>query len=314
MAEAAAGPVGIYEHPQLIGPTTTSQSLDNARRLATVVLLRGLQAQAAGDPLRFVGGLRVSLALAASLRNKSVVAALHAGYMVERTTASAVQSWLTAMPAEPGLVRTAVRVWALTQAVALLQEADDRAPFDPRPNLLAERYLLREWLKGPSQWLPDRLTPSGGQRDAANPEADLVGFAWTVPWERERTRRLLGLGFEAGFPPPRARALVWDRPGAELLLARRPSPEELATDERNARVVRRATLLRAAVRLYQERAGSVPAALEDLVAAKVLPAVPLDPFDDRPFRYRVQARDDPFRGVGLPVTSGPSCFLIIIFN
>src|SRR5205823_3675796 len=39
MAEAAAaGPVGIYEPPQLIGQSSTSQSLDNARRMALAVL------------------------------------------------------------------------------------------------------------------------------------------------------------------------------------------------------------------------------------------------------------------------------------
>lgn len=280
VAVAVASPdVGMYEHPQLIGTTATTQALDHARRLATVVLARGLQRQAAGDPAEFVASLRAVVPLAASLENRSIVAALMTGYWVERATAEAVRNWLRAMDADPA--GAARREQVLRQAIDALRAADRPEPFDPRPHLLVERHVLREAQKAPAQWV-DRH--SGG-RDGPNPEADLIGFAWTVPWERERTRRLLGLGFEGG-PWPGQFRLVQDRPGFELLLARRPGRHELVTEDQVTRAVRRGTLLRVAIRLHEERTGRPPATLAELVTAGCLPAVPADPFDAEPFRYR----------------------------
>jgi hypothetical protein len=281
-AAAAAPTVGIYEHPLLIGVPLTTQAIDQARRMAAVVLARGLQRQAAGDPAEFVTSLWVTLRLAASLRNQSIVTALHSGHAVERSAADAVWWWLKEMDADPD--RGAEREKVLRDAVAVLLAADDVPPFDPRPHLLAERHVLREALRAPAQFVGPRHTPA---RDTtANPEGDLVAFAWTVPWERERTRRLLGLGFEGG-PRPAEAALVGDRPAAwETLLIRRPGASELRADDRMIRAVRRGTLLRVAVRLHEELTGRPPAALDDLVTAGCLPAIPADPFDGRPFRYR----------------------------
>ena len=50
VADAAALPIGVYELPQLISTTAaTVTALDNARRMAVVLLVRGLRAQADGD-------------------------------------------------------------------------------------------------------------------------------------------------------------------------------------------------------------------------------------------------------------------------
>ena len=70
----------------------------------------------------------------------------------------------------------------------------------PTPHFLAERYALREAEKVPGQWLPQRNAPETGPTEEANNEAELVALGWAVPWERERTRRLVGLGYEAGPP------------------------------------------------------------------------------------------------------------------
>lgn len=285
-AGAAAAPLGMYEHPQLINvnTNTTTAALDQGRRLAAFLLARGLQRQAAGDPTEFVASLRVTLRLSATMRNQSIISALTAGQAVERTAADATWHWLAAMEPNPDPVGRAVRVLALRHAVAVLRAADDEKPFDPTPHLLVERYVLREGQKSPAQWLADRLA-AGASKDAPNPEADLLGFAWTVPWERERTRRLLGLGFEGG-PSPSAYRLVTDRPGHEWLLARRNGANELAAEDQSMKALRRGTLLRVAVRLYEEQAGRPPEALADLVAAGCLPELPADPFDGGPFRYR----------------------------
>ena len=65
----------------------------------------------------------------------------------------------------------------------------------------------------------------------SNPEVDLVEFSWAVPWERERTRRLLGLGFEAGTRPG-AEKFVQGRPGAETP----PDPSSVAARSDGSRL------------------------------------------------------------------------------
>jgi hypothetical protein len=47
----------------------------------------------------------------------------------------------------------------------------------------------------------------------------------------------------------------------------------------------RACRILLALRLYTVRKGQLPAGLADLVGEGLLPAVPIDPFSERPFRY-----------------------------
>lgn len=276
--EAAGRSIGAFADPRLVSPTAKDAALENSRRMALVLVARGLQKQTAGDPLVMVHNLRIVLALGRSLRDQSTVVSLLTGQAVGHIALFGADRWLEARDGRPDLLR---------EAIGVLRGDDEAAPFDPTPHFLAERYILREALKSPGQWLPVQITLPGQDRDAVAAEADLVAFAWTVPWERERTRRLVGLGFESRAPAASGR-LVRGRPGATtFLLARSPAGEELAEFDRQLRVRRRVAILRLAVRLYQAEKGTVPPALADLVAAGLLPAVPLDPYDNRPLRYRV---------------------------
>jgi hypothetical protein len=284
-AEKAAAPdlpLGIYEHPRLIGTSFDPARLVNARRMGIALVIRGIQQQAGGDHADFPRRLRVALPLAANVRNNSVYRAWQEGNAIDRAALLGTDHWLRRLPAgHPALLRAALDA---------VRASDTTAPFDPRPHLLAERYVLRERQKAPSGWLPDRLTPPAGNREASNPEVDLVAFAWTVPWERERTRRLLGLGFEAGFEPDARRevyGLIRGRPGAADM---RPKPDMVEPD-RALRVLRRAVILKLAVRLFQDTHESrdVPGSLTDLLTAGILPSLPADPYDPAggTFRYRV---------------------------
>lgn len=140
----------------------------------------------------------------------------------------------------------------------------------------------------PNQWLQTSLTPPGGLPERAAPEVDLVTFAWSVPWERERTRRLVGLAPDA---PPGSDlfALVSGRPGASLL-ARNRSATDAAEGEMYLRVARRVVVLKAAVLAYRAERGGPPVALAELVAAKIIERLPEDPYAaGRAFGYRVSA-------------------------
>lgn len=141
-------------------------------------------------------------------------------------------------------------------------------------------------MRAPAQWLATALTPSRGDPERAAAEADLVTFAWSLPWERERTRRLVD---RAPDPVPRLGfyQLVLGRPGAGLLLRNRPAGD-LAEKDVQLRVARRALILAAAVTAYQLDRGGPPAALADLVDQHYLDRLPDDPFTDgKPFGYRV---------------------------
>jgi hypothetical protein len=310
LVEKAAGwPTGIYEDPRRFTGSGTGVGLENARRMALVVLARGLQRQARdGDHAAFIGSFRVALALARALRNRSITPAAMTGQAVERLALYSAYQWARNLPAGSGAGRLAA-AWLTTLLLAEHLEPHPDAPFDPTPHLLAERYVLRGLLAAPSQWLPATVTPPGKSTDGANAEADLIGFAWTVPWERERTRRLVGRVFGSDGRPGPDPQLLRGRPGTPLLLIRSAAAADLTDADRAVRTIRRGVALVLAVRLYQILDGRMPENLGELVAAGYLPFVPPDPFDAQPFRYRVStgetlAQSARTAGIGRPFGPG----------
>lgn len=271
---------GLYEHPLRSGTPASSLALMNGRRMGTALLVRGLQQQAQGRPNEFVAELRTALALSRSLRNGSIVSSLGTGNEITSRAVAATGRWLGELEGRPDLLREAIRAIA---------DDDPAEPFDPRPHLLAERYVLRDLAKVPAQWLPAQLTPPRRDPEQVAGVVDLIGIAWNVPWERERTRRLLGIGFEAGNRTPENRTLIRGRPGSNLFAIRGQTPAEMVENDRQLRTHRRAVLLSLAIHLYLLEKGTAPTDLAALVAANYLPSVPLDPYDDLPFRYRVSA-------------------------
>ncbi len=283
VATAAQRPIGIYEYPQMIGVTGTSATpMDNAKRMAVALLARGLQRQAAGDDADFLAKFRATLALSRTLRNGSIVAGFHSGAEVERLTLVALDQWLDRLPARADKLRA---------AADLLRSTQLPDQFDAAPYFLAERYVLREGMKAPAQWLPNLIAPPGGNLEAIATEVDLVGVAWAVPWERERTRRIVGLGFESGLPAnPK---VVLGRPGTGLLIGRIRNPADLIDIDRQLCGLRRTAALKVALRAYRADHGKYPDALPDLVAGGYLRQLPADPYDEnRVFGYRLAKPGD----------------------
>lgn len=287
---AAARPVGFYEDPRLYSESAGHQPLENARRMAMAILARGLLLQVRnGDHAAFVGSYRTVMMLVWNLRNRSIIGAAQLGYIVERSALFAVYQWMKHLPPIDGF-RRLESAWLLALAFAANLESDPHAPFDPTPHLLAQRYIVRGLMSAPNQWLPDSISPAGKSRDAAHVEADLVSFAWTVPWERERTRRLVGRVLASGnhiVPNP----LVRGRPGTQLLVAWGTSASDLTELDRVVRTLRRGVSILLATRRYQvnDPSGRAPATIDDLVRTGCMPYVPPDPYDGKPFRYRVSA-------------------------
>lgn len=307
-AEAARKPTGLFEPPLTAGSARGVSTMEYGRRMGLAVAAHGLRRQRQGDPGAFVDDLRTALALGRNFRNGSGVPALRNGLSVGRAAFAAVDPWLRQLDGRPDLVREALGVVledersVLTRRLpdgtvlpAEVPAADGHVPFDPVPHLLAERFVVRDLLKAPGQWLADQLTPAGREREVNVPVADLIAFGWATPWEKERTRRLVGLSPDrraaAGLP-----GLARGRPGAAYVV-RAPNPEDLAEQDRLFRAARRGATLKLAVRVYQaEHDGNPPADLAALVP-DYLPAVPTDPYSDAPFKYRVATGQNPPPGV-----------------
>ncbi|MCC7493274.1 MAG: hypothetical protein IT204_13050 [Fimbriimonadaceae bacterium] len=108
-----------------------------------------------------------------------------------------------------------------------------------------------------------------------------------LPRMLENRNRLLARAIrEAGQPPGRRRPLpganrAWDLSGS---LAPVYQQALNASDRRRGQP--RLVACAYAIRVYLDRHGRLPAKLDELVADGLLPAVPRDPFDDQPIRYR----------------------------
>ncbi len=343
---AAQRPVTVYESPTLINTAeTTATALDNARKMARTILTRGLQRSAGGDPGAFLSAFRTVVALARNLRNGGGHQALSAAIEVERFALLAADHWLElavtsttafhtladvtpragagahpALSFGPEVVRF-VRAGAVEGAAELARAAavgDDPAPFDARPHLLVDRYYIRGVTQAPNRWLTLMLdTRRDPERAAA--EADLVALAWAVPWERERSRRLVGLAPEV-HPGPDLGPLVAGRPGGALL-ARARTALDAADTELQIRILRRVTILKAALVVHHGRTGRPPAVQEELVTAGVLVRLPEDPhMTGRPFGYRVSAGESlvgrgrltapPAAGLGQPPGPAENPFVV----
>jgi hypothetical protein len=291
--EAGTRPLGVYEPPHMVNSAAASAgSLDNARKMAVALLARGLQSQAAGDPAAFVSAFRTAVALARSMRNGGGMLALVTSIELERTALSAADRWFERLTGAPELSRA---------VGATAAGADDPAPFDPRRYVLADRFVIRGLMQAPTQWLSAALTPPGGRPEWGAAEADLVAFAWSVPWEKERTRRLVGLGPDVGIRSD-VYDLVSGRPGSGYLVRTR-SPADSADNETYLRVVRRATILKAAVHTFRAERGRLPSELAELVTHGYLAKLPDDPYaEGRSFGYRISVGEE-LRGP--PVRQGP---------
>lgn len=277
--EAARHPVGVYEQPQLVGTAgTTAAALDNARRAAGALLARALQAQARGDHTAFPPAAEIVSKLARTVRRGGGLLPLSAAIEIERLLVATCERWLERYEG-PAAGPKAV--------AALFAAADPPDPVDVRSHLLADRYVARMLMQAPAQWLAALLAPPNDPPERAAAEADLVALAWTVPWERERTRRLLGLtSDETAGELFRA---LGGRPGAGLLISRVRVTGEVVEVESQQRVSARALLMRLALRAHQIERGAHPEAAGELVARGYLPRLPLDPYsgDGRPLGYRL---------------------------
>lgn len=290
LAEATNHPLGAVENLKQMTFNDPLQPWHNAADITRVLAARGLQQQVRGDPRTFVTNLNISLALARNLQHYAPPKAVEWGWLAERIALAAIDRWLEKLSDHPEL---------LERMRDLLFEHESQLP-DDRHAIKSAYLIARNSLDS----VPDKLIavqlarathransfgmPASEERLQA--EIDATALFWRIPWEYARHERILRLAFQEPVPFSEAarRQLIrthkWGGDALTILMPLRPQPR----DRRDLALLH-ASQLKVALRLYQAKNhGNLPPALDDLLPGYV-PSIPLDPFDGKPFRYRISA-------------------------
>jgi ABC-type transport system involved in cytochrome c biogenesis permease component len=301
--EAVNLPTGVVDDPRTSNIFALLPEANAARLAPHLLSCRGLQAQAEGDPATFVKNLEISLTVSRNMRNHTSAVPTQVGFAVAENASRWVDRWLERLDRRPELLR---------QALTLFLR------FDSEPEPTVEDIRRAEYLIGANTFADPSTLPRPAQVSDSvllGPfdNVDLMRFSLEVPWEKARFRRLL----QAYYSTDRQVAELATEMAPELLRRQiQPFSRRRVNDGRPWAAVEvqvRAALLRIALRLYQDEVGKPAESLTDLVP-KYLPAVPKDPYDDKPFRYRLSRGETlrwppeyylPGQSRPIPVSSNP---------
>ncbi len=283
-------PAGILEDPNEHNFNSQLRHTIPIRIMMELLLVRALRDQQRGNTVAVPDAVTISLAVIRTARNNTLAWPVGNSFAMERSVYRAIDRWLEQLDRQPALLRA---------VLAAILDHERRDPYDLHAIQLAHQVVARNLILGPGRSLPKYLDGTrpgvawrenllGTSSPAADLETNLITFAWTVPWEQERLRRVIGLGNAPGRWAREGNPLE----GAPAWLHLEPpdarSFQGLEVNRRLLLTVRAATVLKLAVRLHHAETGQLPAKLTDLVP-KYLPSVPTDPYDGKPFRYRISA-------------------------
>jgi len=238
-----------------------------------VLAVRGLQQQSAGRDEVFADNFRIGLAISRTLQHNSPLVTTRVGRSTEGVCLRGLDRWLEKLRGHPELLKGVLRT-------LLRHEAE--LP-DELESLQAEYLKALNTLEESPEELLDLGSENRGNKDDPIRQIEMQGaaLAWLFPWEQERHRRILRVNFQGDLHQRRA-ALAW---GGIVLGQFGFHSGPLSRPKRElARL--RASQLQVALRLYQAETGKLAATL-DVLVPRYLPAIPTDPFDGQPFRYRL---------------------------
>jgi hypothetical protein len=276
---AADEPSGVTFDPRNPASTPVLPDLIASGDIGLLLVARGLQQQQDGNPEEYLGYLRAGLALARNMRHRTIFLSVNGSVQRESRALTGLERWLERLDGRPDLLR---------RALAELTRHAEEPPID------LEDARAAEYLVALNRFSDPRALINIDNRNnlfslGAVESVDFLQFALQVPWEKARVRRLLD-GFashdrtlhrEANSFRPRLIQIA----GNPLNSLEFNGPRLLTARVRSAVPAAR---LQVALRLYQAENGKPAEKLQDLVP-EYLPAVPKDPSDDQPFRYRVSA-------------------------
>jgi hypothetical protein len=287
--KAAAMPPGLFMDPRTPGWDGTN-SAKRCSMAACLFSARALQLQARGDDAAGLAHLETALALSRQIRHYASTNVFLTSLSMERSALSGFDRWLIEAEREPK---------RLVKGLTALRHHESLIP-DVADNIKAEYVMIRRFID----------IDLGRYLDHnSSLEKAVLNSSWHLPWERQRQLRLINAVFQS---------LVQNantiRGASEYGL---PLPEgpttKLSADEwsvllRDALIVNegyfiflrdhvnrgygfvnvRARQLFIALALYEAEHKKSAAKLEDLVPA-YLPTMPLDPYSNRPFFYKISA-------------------------
>ena len=280
LEDVADRPPGLYEDPRTLDHFSPPDAYQDLEEVAYALRARAAQRQTAGDPEAFPRLLRAGLAAVRAARNHAGLAGIEAALKCEQVLLGGVPDWLDRLDGRPDLVRRLLDTLARHEAAM---------PGRPTDTFWAEQIILRNTMDRVGSWLPRQLDLKAGAGVVAEPdakadaEANLVGFAWQIPWERVRRERLLRVQTSGRVNPHLLSAI--HQPHRWRIGFERSADAEA---DRRAATRRGFARLLAALRLYDLERGAPAPDLAALVPT-YLPAVPDDPYTGRPFGYRVSA-------------------------
>ncbi len=253
--------------------------------VAVALAARGLQRQAAGDEEGYVENLRIGLALSRSLRDHTPIGDVMFGRQVEGLLIKGLNRWLERFTGPPELLHKALDVLS-HHLDETAQEGGDQA--------LIGKLIIKNTADDPLPMLVMYLanyTARERPGDHVDEDAQWVATAWLVPWERERNARILRIVLAGDAEQLNYLSQQPGGFGPLPLLAPHGAapPEDLARTDRLCAA--RAAQLKLALRWFEADKGKPVDNLDELVP-KYLPSIPLDPYDNKPFRYRLWPGED----------------------
>jgi hypothetical protein len=283
LKEAADLPLGMVEDLRNENAASRNPVAGPAREIAVVLVARGLQRQAAGDDGAYVENLRIGLHLARAMRYHAPALNVLVSRNIEGTLVRGLDRWLEKLNGRPDL---------LHKALDLLSDYQDRTPEDGADQTLVDYLKSRNSLDDPSVLVMEMLSEQGGRsqdNERLRTEAQWINMAGLVPWERERRERQLRVFFygtkdQRSSPGVRQSLVNLFTYSSALSPNFSPKPD-FQCRERAGRLI-------LALRLDQAKNNGKPADTLDELVPKYLPTIPLDAYDDNPFRYRLSRGEE----------------------
>jgi hypothetical protein len=268
-------PLGLVENLQDRTLAPQPQMVEQAKDAVVLLVARGLQLQANGDPAAFVNNFAIGLALVRQIRHRESPEVFTEARYGESILLYGLYLWLERLGKRPDLLR---------QTMVLLNEhktitAKEAGEWPRTPYLIFMNSVAQ-----PEAWVHGFL---GSPSEYRRMEADLVTLAWQTPWEKARLQRLVRFLANRGEV-----SFSWPGPLDYFFYSKFSKDNLSPSDELGVQV----PVLLVALCLYQAETGHIAKTLEELTP-KFLESVPIDPITGRPSEYRFSRGERVSRGL-----------------
>lgn len=270
--EAAPLPIGVVDLPhQPVG--YVDYSIPEIYMDAETILgARALQLQAAGDDSAALDCIAAGLVISRTLCNRAESNQVRYSRPLESVALRALHTW----SGKPGISRAHL-------ARALNELRRHAADFPPATEALKADYIAElHRLDDPKEAFSFQFTEWYGRMTTG-----LAIFTMKTPWEAARFRRLLGLYYEVAVTAEKGGHQAFARlQKFELPMPMRWMPTWYVNEVEDRSLLARMEIVLAILLHRADHHDQLPTRLAELVPS-LLPAVPLDPMTEQPFRYRV---------------------------